>query len=96
MITTATRDNNGVEQQISVLKQSNMIHSSQITTTERRLEAVKATVSSASLTSSTAVSSAANTEKEALSILGITSNFKTVSQKAANDASIAFSQVLCY
>jgi len=93
MITTATRDNNGVEQQISVLKQSNMIHSSQITTTERRLDAVKATVSSASLTSSRAVSSAVNTEKEALSILSIASNFQVVSQKAASDASIAFSQI---
>ena len=93
MITASTRENNGIEQQISLLKQLNTIQNSQISTTERRLDAVKAAVSSASLTSSAAVSSAINTEKEAVSMLDTTSNFQSVSQTAANDASSALSQV---
>ncbi|XP_065067988.1 laminin subunit beta-2-like isoform X2 [Rhopilema esculentum] len=93
LITSSTRELNGVEQQISTRKQTNSILDSRISTTERRLEAVKSSVSSASSTSASAIASALNTEREAVSILNTVRNFQAVSQQAAADAASALAKV---
>ncbi len=92
-ITTSTSTNNGVGQQIAVLKQKNVVTDSQVSTLDRRLTATKVKVAAAQSKSSTASTSASNTEKEAVSILNTVRNFQTVSQQASLDAANALKKV---
>ena len=93
LITTATSNNNGVEEQISALKQANSVPTSRLSTAQRRFDSVKTRISASGTKTTAAISTAVNTETEAVSMLNTVQNFRSVSQQAAVDAANALLKV---
>eukprot|EP00794_Sanderia_malayensis_P015665 gene15665-17245_t len=93
LITTANSLNNGVGQQLTVLRQSNAVATSEVSTIERRHSAVTTRVTTASTQATSASTSATNTRNEAIAMLNTVQNFQSVSQRASIDAANASKKV---